>query len=43
MNSDDYRRALENMHNLVDDLEDVTIENKVLTHENKELRQASSL
>ena len=39
MNSDDYRRALENMHNLVDDLEDVTIENKVLTHENKELEK----
>lgn len=39
MNCKDYRNALRNMHNLVDELEDVTLENKVLSHENRELEK----
>ena len=39
MSSEEYRNALENMHKLVDELEDVTIENEVLTQENIELEK----
>ena len=39
MNSEEYRKALQNMHNLVDDLEDVTMENKILAQENVELEK----
>ena len=39
MNGKEYRNALKNMHGLVDELEDVTMENKVLVHENNELEK----
>ena len=39
MSSQEYRNALENMHKLVDELEDVTIENQVLHQENIELEK----
>lgn len=39
MNNNQYRNALKNMHGLVDELEDVTMENKVLAHENSELEK----
>lgn len=34
-----YRKVLKNLHDLVDDYEDVSVENKVLTHENEELEK----
>ena len=34
-----YRKVLKNLHDLVDDYEDVTVENQVLNHENKELEK----
>ena len=34
-----YRKVLKNLHELVDDYEDVTVENQVLTHENEELEK----
>jgi uncharacterized membrane protein len=39
MDSENYRKALEKMHGLVDSLEDVTNENKMLANENKELEK----
>ena len=39
MNGKQYRNALRNMHGLVDELEDVTMENRVLAHENSELEK----
>lgn len=39
MSSQEYRNALENMHKLVDELEDITIENQVLQQENIELEK----
>ena len=39
MSAEEYRNALENMHKLVDELEDVTIENQVLAQENIELEK----
>lgn len=39
MNGKQYRNALKNMHGLVDELEDVTMENRVLVHENNELEK----
>jgi len=39
MSTEEYRNALENMHKLVDELEDVTMENQVLTQENIELEK----
>ena len=34
-----YRKVLKNLHDLVDDYEDVSVENQVLNHENKELEK----
>lgn len=39
MNGGDHRKALQNLHNLIDEYEDVSMENEFLSNENKELEK----